>query len=209
MMAVDKLGKHVARRLLGIRSLNVARYLPDWLKDPLRPRLWSLRQYEPRPLIVPLWYKPRSDSITSLRVTLATPSFNQGRYIARTVRSVLDQGYPRFDYIVQDGGSRDETLEVLREFGDQITVRSESDAGQADAVNRAFVAASGDVMAYLNSDDILLPGAIHYVADFFARHPNVDVIYGHRVVIDEQDREVGRWIMPPHSDSAISWADWI
>jgi glycosyltransferase involved in cell wall biosynthesis len=208
-MAEQKPAPGLARRVLGLPSLHVATLLPGWLKAPLRPRLWRLRQYPPRPLAVPPWYSPRPDSITTLRITLATPSFNQGRFIARTVASVLDQGYPRLDYTVQDGASRDETLDVLRSFGSSVVWRSEPDAGQADAVNRAFARCRGDIMGYLNSDDILLPGALHYVADFFARHPKVDVVYGHRVVINEEDQEVGRWIMPPHSDRAISWADWI
>ena len=209
MVTDEKHGNGLARRLLRIRSLDLAAALPERVKHALRPGLWRLRQYEPRPLAVPSWYYPRAASITSLRITLATPSFNQGRFIARTVASVLDQGYPRLDYIVQDGGSRDDTLAALRPFGDRIVLRSEHDAGQADAVNRALAGARGDILAYLNSDDMLLPGTLHYVADFFARHPEVDVVYGHRVVIDEEDREIGRWVLPPHSDRAISWADWI
>jgi glycosyltransferase involved in cell wall biosynthesis len=209
MVTDEKPRNGLARRLLRIRSLDLAEALPERVKNPLRPRLWRLRQHEPRPMIVPSWYYPPAASITSLRITLATPSFNQGRFVARTVASVLDQGYPGLDYIVQDGGSRDDTLAALRPFGDRIVLRSEPDAGQADAVNRALANARGDILAYLNSDDILLPGTLHYVADFFARHPGVDVVYGHRVVIDEEDREIGRWILPPHSDRAISWADWI
>ncbi len=197
------------RGLLKVRSLDLAVRLPDRIKDPLRPRLWRLRQYEPRRLAIPSWYRPASDADTSLRITVATPSFDQGRFIARTVRSVLEQGYPRLEYFVQDAGSSDNTLEVLREFGDRIALRSEADGGQADAVNRALAHGTGDIMSYLNSDDILLPGTLHYVADFFARHPGVDVVYGHRIVIDEEDREIGRWILPPHSDLAISWVDWI
>jgi hypothetical protein len=64
-------------------------------------------------------------------------------------------------------------------------------------------------MAYLNSDDILLPGALSYVGRFFARHPNVDVVYGHRLVIDERDEEVGRWVLPPHSDDGFRWNNYI
>jgi glycosyltransferase involved in cell wall biosynthesis len=179
------------------------------LRGLLLPQLWRLKQYAPRPLCVPRWYAPRADSITALRITLATPSLNHGRFIGRTVSSVLDEGYPRLDYIVQDGGSRDETLEVLRAFGDRIVLRSERDAGQADAVNRGLADARGDIMAYLNSDDVLLPGTLHYVADFFARHERIDVVYGHRVVIDEHDRDIGRWILPPHSDVALRWIDYI
>jgi glycosyltransferase involved in cell wall biosynthesis len=197
------------RGLLKLRSLDLAVQLPEWIKQPLRPRLWRLRQYEPRRMVVPSWYSPAAGSDTSLRITVATPSFNQGRFVARTVRSVLEQGYPRLEYFVQDAQSSDNTLDALREFGDRIALRSEPDGGQADAVNRALARGTGDIMSYLNSDDILLPGTLHYVADFFARHPSVDVVYGHRVVIDEEDREIGRWILPPHSNRAISWADWI
>jgi glycosyltransferase involved in cell wall biosynthesis len=198
-----------ARGLFRLRSLDLAIRLPEYVKDPLRPRLWRLRQYEPRPLVIPLRYREIADCDTSLRMTIATPSFNQGRFIGRTVRSVLDQGYPRLEYFVQDACSRDGTLEVLRSFGDRIDLRSERDGGQADAVNRGLSRGTGDIMSYLNSDDILLPGTLHYVADFFAKHPEVDVAYGHRVVIDEEDREIGRWVLPPHSNRAISWADWI
>lgn len=197
------------RSLLGIRSLDVAVRLPDRVKDPLRPRLWRLKQYEPRPIDIPPRYYPTGRSNTSLRITLTTPSFNQGRFIARTVRSVLAQGYPKLEYFIEDAASRDNTLEALHQFGDRIQVRSAPDDGQADAVNRGLARGTGDIMAYLNSDDILLPGTLHYVADFFARHPRVDVVYGHRIVIDEEDREIGRWVLPPHSDRAISWADWI
>ena len=197
------------RGLLKVRSLDLAVRLPEQIKDPLRPRLWRLQQYAPRRLAIPSWYRPGDDADTSLRVTVATPSFNQGRFIARTVRSVLEQGYPRLEYFIQDARSTDSTLEALREFGDKVALRSEPDGGQADAVNRALARGTGDIMSYLNSDDILLPGALHYVADFFARHPEVDVVYGHRIVIDEDDREIGRWILPPHSNRAISWADWI
>ncbi len=209
MATRDKPINGLMRSLLKTRSLDLAVRLPSQLKDSLLPRLWRLRQYEPRPIAVPAWYLPAGNATTSLHFALATPSFNQGRFIGRTVRSVLDQAYPKLDYVIQDGGSHDNTLAVLHEFGDRIVVRSGPDGGQADAVNRALAHAAADIMAYLNSDDILLPGTLHYVADFFARHPGVDVVYGHRIVIDEEDREIGRWILPPHSNIAISWADWI
>jgi glycosyltransferase involved in cell wall biosynthesis len=86
---------------------------------------------------------------------------------------------------------------------------SEKDRGQAHAINLGFEHATGEVMAYLNSDDLLLPGALHYVAHYFASHPDVDVVYGHRVVIDENDDEIGRWVLPPHDDAVLSWADYV
>src|ERR1700730_14225600 len=197
------------RGLLKLRSLDLAVQLPEWIKQPLRPRLWRLRQYEPRRMVIPSWYSPAAVSDTSLRITVATPSFDQGRFVARTVRSVLEQGYPRLEYFVQDARSSDNTLDALREFGDRVGLRSEPDGGQPVAFNRALARGTGDIMSYLNSDDVLLPGTLHYVADFFARHPSVDVVYGHRVVIVEEDREIGRWILPPPSDLAISWVDWV
>ena len=138
-----------------------------------------------------------------------TPSFNQGSFIGRTVASVLDQGYPRFEYIVQDSLSTDDTPAVLARFGDQVTVFTEKDKGQGDAINRGLARATGDILAYLNSDDLLLPGSLHYVADYFARHPDVDVVYGHRVIIDTDDAEIGRWVLPPHSNRALQWADFV
>lgn len=86
---------------------------------------------------------------------------------------------------------------------------SRRDAGQANALNLGFLQATGEVMGYLNADDLLLPGALHYVASSFARRPEADVVYGHRVLIDESGHEVGRWVLPPHDDEILSWADYI
>ena len=72
-----------------------------------------------------------------------------------------------------------------------------------------FRHATGEIIAYLNSDDLLLPGALNYVGDYFAKHPNVDVVYGYRIIVDEYDQEVGRWVMPPHDDEILSWADYV
>jgi glycosyltransferase involved in cell wall biosynthesis len=124
--------------------------------------------------------------------------------------SVLDQEYPALEYVVQDGGSNDETLDILKEYGDRLThTASEQDSGMAQAINRGFAHTSGEIMAYLNADDLLLPGALHYIGAYFARHPEVDVIYSHRVVIDAADAEVGRWIMPTHDDAVLSWVDYV
>jgi hypothetical protein len=86
---------------------------------------------------------------------------------------------------------------------------SAPDGGQADAINRGFAGTEGEVMAYLNSDDLLLAGTLHAVAAAFERHPDVDVVYGHRIVIDEEDREIGRWVLPAHDDAVLSWADYV
>jgi glycosyltransferase involved in cell wall biosynthesis len=99
---------------------------------------------------------------------------------------------------------------VLARYRDRLAhCESKEDDGQAHALNLGFAHATGEIMAYLNSDDLLLPGALHMVAAFFARHADVDVIYGHRVVIDENDDEIGRWVLPPHDDRVLAWADYI
>jgi glycosyltransferase involved in cell wall biosynthesis len=112
--------------------------------------------------------------------------------------------------VVQDGASTDETIEVLRRYpSDAVTVTSEPDSGQSQAINHGFARTSGEIMAWLNSDDILLPNAVNAVVSYFTRHPEVDVIYGNRLLIDEQDRVIGRWVLPGHDAEVLSWADWI
>src|SRR5262249_32657359 len=132
-----------------------------------------------------------------------------GRFIRKTVESVLGQAYPRLNYLVQDGGSSDETVSVLSGFGSQLNWVSEPDEGQADAINRAFRRVDAEIMAWLNSDDLLLPGALGYVGRFFARHPEVDLIYGHRIYIDADGREIGRMVLPPHDGRVLKWQDYI
>jgi glycosyltransferase involved in cell wall biosynthesis len=143
-------------------------------------------------------------------ISLVTPSYNQAEFIERTVKSVIDQGYPRLEYVVQDGKSTDGTNEVLRPYLQKLThFESCEDNGQAHAINLGVQRTQGEIMAYLNSDDILLAGALWYVADYFAQRPDVDVIYGHRVVIDEKDEEIGRWVLPPHDDEVMLWLDYV
>jgi glycosyltransferase involved in cell wall biosynthesis len=143
-------------------------------------------------------------------ISIVTPSFNQAHFLERTIQSVLNQDYPALEYIIRDGGSTDETLAVLDRYRDRLAhCASQKDNGQAHALNLGFARAAGEIMAYLNSDDLLLPGALAYIAAYFAQHPEVDVVYGHRVVIDENDNEIGRWVLPPHDDKILRWADYI
>lgn len=96
------------------------------------------------------------------RITLITPSYNQGQFIEDTIRSVLVQNYPNLEYIIIDGGSTDESVEIIRRYESSLAYWcSEKDKGQADAINKGFARATGSLLGWINSDDILLPGALH------------------------------------------------
>jgi glycosyltransferase involved in cell wall biosynthesis len=173
-------------------------------------RLGTLRHHPPRPLRVPERYRENGLLENAPTISIVTPSLDQARFLEDTIRSVLDQGYPSLEYVVQDGGSEDGTREILERYSDRLHHwESAPDSGQAQALNRGFAHTSGEIMAYLNSDDLLLPGALAYVAGYLRRQPAVDVAYGHRVLIDEAGREIGRQVIPRHDDAVLSWADFI
>lgn len=130
-----------------------------------------------------------------LRISIVTPSFNQARFIGRTIDSVLSQqGAFELEYLVMDGGSTDGTLELLRRYQGRLRWWSEPDAGQVDAINRGLRLATGEIVGWLNSDDVLLPGALARVAEAFRAHPRAEWLHGRCRIIDEHDREVRRWI---------------
>lgn len=173
-------------------------------------RLTHDAQYAPRPLPAPPGYRAVTPPANPPLISIVTPSFNQAEYIADTINSVLGQGYPRLEYIVQDGDSQDDTVKVLEELSGSLAHwESAPDGGQANAVNLGMRRATGDVLAWLNSDDLLLPGSLAYVAGYFERHPQVDVVYGNRILIDSQGRDIGRWVMPPHDGETLRWADYV
>lgn len=122
-----------------------------------------------------------------IRISVVTPSFNQGAFIGRTLASVAQQSYPAHEHLVFDGGSSDDTLNVLRAAGENVHWNSGPDGGQADAVNKGIQAASGDVIAWINSDDVYYPGAFAKVAAAFAEDPMLDVVYGGADHIDVND----------------------
>ncbi len=186
--------RHHAKTTLGL-SMNIGK-----LSFPGAPRV----------LRVPDWYHRTPAPPNPPLISIVTPSYNQGSYLAKTLDSVLSQNYPRLELVVQDGGSTDGTSAVLDRYRDRLHhCESARDGGQGDAINRGFARTSGEVMAYLNSDDLLLPGALNAVASYFAAHPDVDVVYGHRVVIDRHGDELGRWVLPAHDDETLRWQDYI
>lgn len=113
------------------------------------------------------------------RVSIVTPSFNQGQFIEETIRSVLLQGYPNLEYIIIDGGSNDGSVEIIRKYEPWLAYWiSEPDRGQAHAINKGFAHATGDWIAWLNSDDVYCPGAVQTQVGYLLAHPDVDVVYG-------------------------------
>ncbi len=117
------------------------------------------------------------------RISIVTPSFNQARYLGRTIDSVLSQDYPNLEYLVIDGGSTDGSVDILRKCDKRVSWISEPDRGQSDAINKGLRRSTGEILAYLNSDDLLLPGCLHRIGRFFAEHSEVEWLTGYCTII--------------------------
>lgn len=134
-----------------------------------------------------------------MKLSIITPSYQQGKYIERTIESVLSQGYPELEYIIMDGGSKDETVDILKKYGDKIIWESKKDKGQTDALNQGIAKSTGDVIGWLNSDDIYYPGTFDKVMRVFETHPEVNVVYGNANHIDELDGIMEPYYTEPFS----------
>jgi glycosyltransferase involved in cell wall biosynthesis len=145
----------------------------------------------------------------NLRISIITPSFNQGRFIEETILSVLEQNYDPLEYIVIDGGSNDGTLEIIKKYEGRLAYwSSEKDHGQAHALNKGLDRATGDLVAYLNSDDLYLPGAFRKVVDYFKTHPQCQWLCGDTLMFGAES-ELTRVIsaeVPKSAGQALSWA---
>lgn len=127
------------------------------------------------------------------KISIITPSYNQGRYIEETIESVLAQDYPDIEYIVVDGGSTDETIDILKKYDAKLRWISEKDNGQSDAIIKGFKMAKGEIIAWLCSDDIYLPGAVTRIVEFFKSNGDVGLVYGKSHYIDEEGKVTGEY----------------
>ena len=126
-------------------------------------------------------------------VTVVTPSYNQGRFIAATIESVLAQDYPNVEYLIVDGASTDDTAAVVARYADRLTFVSEPDSGQSEAINKGFRRARGRYVAWLNSDDLFLPGAISAAVAALDANPDAGAVYGEGYQIDEAGNVISRF----------------
>lgn len=126
-------------------------------------------------------------------VTVVTPSLNQGRFIRATIESVLSQDYRNIEYIVMDGGSSDETASVIADYASRLTFISEKDRGQSHAINKGFQRATGRILAWLNSDDLFLPGAVSRAVRVFREKPSTGAVYGEGYLIDQGGNVTARF----------------
>jgi len=124
------------------------------------------------------------------KISVITPSYNQARFIEQTIQSVIDQNYPDLEFLVIDGGSNDGTLEILKKYKSLLTWVSEPDFGQSHAINKGFKKATGDVVTFLNSDDLYEPETLHSVGHYFAAHPEAMWLSGKCINIDENGKEI-------------------
>lgn len=220
---------------LADRVVSVKRqFLPLWLGGGDWMELMFFQMpahmaYAPR-AVAPERFPAPATGIARPKLSIVTPSYQQARYLGQTLAGVLDQTGVDCEYIVRDGGSTDGSKQLIEQaaassplasspspLASSLSPRlaswsSAPDRGQADAIAQGFAQTSGgpdDVMAWINSDDYYLPGALAFVADYFARHPHVDVIYGHRIVVNEDSQEVARWFLPPHDPEVLRLNDFV
>lgn len=149
-----------------------------------------------------------------LKISIVTPSYNQARFLGDCLLSVKEQSYPAAEHIVVDGGSTDGSVEILRGCSSKpgwshLRWTSEADRGQTDAINKGLRLASGDILAYLNSDDAYALGAFHFVNSFFMKNPEVDLIYGECWFTSENGDIVRRKKALPFSRGRLLRADYI
>ncbi|MEN6434778.1 MAG: glycosyltransferase family 2 protein [Anaerolineaceae bacterium] len=132
--------------------------------------------------------------MTLPKVSIITPSYNQAPFLEDTIRSILDQDYPNLEYIIIDGGSTDGSIEIIKKYADRLAFWiSEPDQGQTDAINKGFSHATGEIFAWLNSDDTYEPGAVRKALEALQKHPEVSMVYGEANFINNTGKVIGKF----------------
>ncbi|MBK1987105.1 glycosyltransferase [Sphaerospermopsis aphanizomenoides BCCUSP55] len=126
------------------------------------------------------------------KISIITPSYNQGHFLEETIRSVLLQNYPNLEYIIIDGGSTDNSIDIIKKYESWLSYWvSEPDNGQAHAINKGLARSTGDIIAYLNSDDYYLPGTLFKIAEHFHQFPNTDLVHGICRYVNKEGEKIG------------------
>ncbi len=127
-------------------------------------------------------------------VSIVTPSYNQARFLERTIQSVLSQDYPHLEYLIVDGGSTDESVTIIQRYADQLAWWvSEPDQGQTDAINKGFARAKGEILAWINSDDLYLPHTVTEAVAYLLSHPEAGMVYGDANLVDGTGQVIGKF----------------
>ena len=138
------------------------------------------------------------------KISIITPSHNQGQFLEQTILSIINQNYPNLEYIVVDGGSTDKSVDIIKKYEEHLAYWvSEKDRGQTHAINKGLIYASGEIINWLNSDDLMSPGALHLIAEEFNKNPEADFYFGDFSMIDYHGRVLFARKSPPYNFHAL------
>ena len=169
------------------------------------PRLDLFERHEPQPLRLPRRYRRVEVPANPPRISIVVSSHPNPGFLDRTIRSVLEQGYEPLELIVEPSEQHRLATEIVERHRDRVAhVEVRTNGEDRQALNAGFLHASGELLSSLSPRTLLLPGSLAYVARYFERHPETDVLYGHRLLLDEDDFEIGRGVLPRHDDSILS-----